>query len=383
MVGARRLGEFAWGYENLLNRVIDYTLPPAEPIIVAVGEAIGALNELLIEFDRGAAPAADIAELHARAWRLVHETGYAAGEQAALEPEPAPAIEPADEAAIAAAQEEAPDSEASELEAATAATAATGAAGALAVGVLPVALAGPANAAPTSTWDKLAQCESSGNWHVNTGNGFYGGLQFTKETWNAFGGTAYAPRADQASRSEQIAVAQKTLAGQGWNAWPACSRHLGLSGTPAPAPVPQPHHAAAKHSAPAPAKHSSPAPAGHSSGHAAARSASGASSATSAQPAHAHHSARSVTVVAAGVDAPHYDGKQLTTALVGQHRADVRHWQQRMANRGWDIMVDGYYGPQSRHVARQFQAQKGLATDGIVGPVTWRHTWREPVTVRH
>lgn len=94
-----------------------------------------------------------------------------------------------------------------------------------------VGAAAPANAASTDTWEQLAQCEASGDWSANTGNGFYGGLQFTKSTWEAYGGAEYAPRADLASKSEQIAVAERTLAGQGWGAWPACSSELGLSGS--------------------------------------------------------------------------------------------------------------------------------------------------------
>lgn len=76
-------------------------------------------------------------------------------------------------------------------------------------------------------WDRLAACESGGNWSINTGNGYYGGLQFTQSTWNAYGGQAYAARADLASRDAQIAVASKVQAGQGWGAWPACSYKAG------------------------------------------------------------------------------------------------------------------------------------------------------------
>jgi len=85
-----------------------------------------------------------------------------------------------------------------------------------------------ANAAtPTSTWDALAQCESGGNWSINTGNGFSGGLQFTSSTWSAYGGTG-SPQ--NASREQQIAVAERVQASQGWGAWPSCSSQLGLSG---------------------------------------------------------------------------------------------------------------------------------------------------------
>jgi hypothetical protein len=97
-------------------------------------------------------------------------------------------------------------------------------AGAVAVGG-PLAMAGTANAAPAGVWDKLAMCESTGDWSINTGNGFSGGLQFTPQTWRAFGGKG---QAHQASRDEQIAVAERVLEAQGWGAWPACSRKLGL-----------------------------------------------------------------------------------------------------------------------------------------------------------
>ncbi|MDO5076361.1 resuscitation-promoting factor [Corynebacterium sp.] len=79
-----------------------------------------------------------------------------------------------------------------------------------------------------SVWDALAQCEAGGNWHINSGNGFSGGLQFTPSSWLAAGGGQYAPMAYQASREEQIAVASKLQQMQGWGAWPACTAKLGL-----------------------------------------------------------------------------------------------------------------------------------------------------------
>lgn len=79
-----------------------------------------------------------------------------------------------------------------------------------------------------STWDSIAQCESGGNWSTNTGNGFSGGLQFTPSTWAAYGGNAYASDPSQASREQQIAVAEKVQASQGWGAWPACTSKLGI-----------------------------------------------------------------------------------------------------------------------------------------------------------
>ncbi len=98
--------------------------------------------------------------------------------------------------------------------------------GVVAIGA-PLAVAGTANAAPDSAWDKLAQCESGGNWKINTGNGYSGGLQFNSTTWRAYGGSG-SPHS--ASREQQIAVAERTLAAQGWNAWPACSRKTGVRG---------------------------------------------------------------------------------------------------------------------------------------------------------
>lgn len=86
-----------------------------------------------------------------------------------------------------------------------------------------------ANAATDKTWDRLANCESGGNWHINTGNGYYGGVQFDYGTWRAYGGAKYAARADLATRREQITIAEKVLKHQGWGAWPACSAKLGLT----------------------------------------------------------------------------------------------------------------------------------------------------------
>ncbi|WP_030341473.1 transglycosylase family protein [Streptomyces sp. NRRL S-1022] len=94
----------------------------------------------------------------------------------------------------------------------------------------PLMAAGNASAATSAEWDKVAQCESGGNWSINTGNGYYGGLQFSASTWAAYGGTAYAPQANQAGKAQQIAVAEKVLAAQGKGAWPVCG--TGLSGTP-------------------------------------------------------------------------------------------------------------------------------------------------------
>lgn len=91
-----------------------------------------------------------------------------------------------------------------------------------------------ANAVDGATWDALAQCESGGNWSINTGNGFYGGLQFTQQSWNGVGMSGSpAP----ATRAQQIEAGERLLAIQGWGAWPACSAKLGLYGKTGAAPT--------------------------------------------------------------------------------------------------------------------------------------------------
>jgi hypothetical protein len=86
--------------------------------------------------------------------------------------------------------------------------------------------AGPAPSTSTHDWNAVAECESGGNWSINTGNGYYGGLQFSQSTWEAYGGAAHAARADLATPSQQIAVAEEVLAGQGAGAWPTCGKNL-------------------------------------------------------------------------------------------------------------------------------------------------------------
>lgn len=109
------------------------------------------------------------------------------------------------------------------------ARAVAGSAIASALAIAPVALAtSPANAAG-SVWNRVAQCESSGNWKIDTGNGYYGGLQFSHSTWQAYGGGQYAYNANGATRVEQITIARKTLNGQGPGAWPVCGRKAGLT----------------------------------------------------------------------------------------------------------------------------------------------------------
>ncbi|SDF02672.1 LysM domain-containing protein [Blastococcus aurantiacus] len=122
-------------------------------------------------------------------------------------------------------------------------------AGAAAIGI--GVLAAPASAA-THDWSGVAQCESGGNWSINTGNGYYGGLQFSSPTWLGHGGGEFAPRADLAAPAEQIAVAERVLLTQGVGAWPTCGTQL-RSGTTAVAPAPRAAAPAPRAAAPAPA----------------------------------------------------------------------------------------------------------------------------------
>ncbi|WWQ63389.1 transglycosylase family protein [Streptomyces sp. Q6] len=112
-----------------------------------------------------------------------------------------------------------------------------------------LALGGTAHAADAGVWDRIARCESGGNWHINTGNGYYGGLQFSARTWRAYGGGAYAATADRASKAQQIAVATKVQRAQGWGAWPTCSARAGAYGG-APSAAQAPRSTAPKSTAP-------------------------------------------------------------------------------------------------------------------------------------
>lgn len=115
----------------------------------------------------------------------------------------------------------------------------TAAGAVLAAALLAPAAAADAVAAPSPVqacvkdqwpWGCVAECESGGRWAANTGNGFYGGLQFWQPTWEEYGGLRHARRADLATRAQQISVAEDVLRTQGWDAWPVCSRRYGLSG---------------------------------------------------------------------------------------------------------------------------------------------------------
>jgi hypothetical protein len=91
-----------------------------------------------------------------------------------------------------------------------------------------IAVTAPADAAPVRTWNRLAHCESGGRWHINTGNGYYGGLQISPGTWRGYGGKRFAALPNRATKAEQIRIGERIKRGQGWRAWPSCSARLGL-----------------------------------------------------------------------------------------------------------------------------------------------------------
>jgi hypothetical protein len=199
-----------------------------------------------------------------------------------------------------------------------------------------VAGAAFADAAPTvANFERLAQCESGGRWNINTGNGYYGGLQFSASTWRGIG---YGGLPHQASKATQIEAGQKLQARSGWGQWPACSRKLGLRG-------------------------------GGGSG----------ATATAAAAPTPKKASRSRAVSASAAQVPF--GGDLTTAASRTVREDVRAWQARMRERGWKITVDGRFGPKSASVAQRFAAQKGLAVSpGSLNATVYGAAWSLPVT---
>lgn len=205
----------------------------------------------------------------------------------------------------------------------------------------------------------LRQCESGGNYRINTGNGFYGAYQFDLSTWHGLGYSGLPSAASPATQDQAVRTLQ---AQRGWAPWPACSKRLGLRGGPtstAVAPSTRTHTVAPStrtHTvAPSTRTHKvvrTPAPA-------------------------THHAVSGI---------PAFD-RTLTTALVSQRRIDVRVWQQRMRTRGWHLSVDGQFGSQSASIARQFAIEKrlrnthgALDTSGTVGASAWLAAWTAPVT---
>jgi hypothetical protein len=198
------------------------------------------------------------------------------------------------------------------------------------------ASASSAQAATANDFARLRMCESGGNYATNTGNGYYGAYQFDLRTWRGLG---YEGKPSNASPSTQDQAAQTLQAQRGWQPWPACARKLGLGRSDERA------SRSGRHALPKATK-----------------------SSTVRKPA----------VTPTTPPAFHGD---LTTALVKTPRADVRAWQARMVARGWDLAVDGRYGPKSAAVAARFAAEKHIKTaPGTVNKAVWAAAWQRPVT---
>lgn len=235
--------------------------------------------------------------------------------------------------------------------------AATGVAAAITLGET-MTMAGSAGAVTPDTWAQLRMCESSGNYSINTGNGYYGAYQFDLPTWHGLG---YPGLPSDAAPAVQDAAAQKLYAQRGWQPWPACSRKLGLvddrtASRDAPRPPvtdPSPAPAPAAPADPAPADPPAPAPADPP--------------AAPAPPA-----APTVTSIPASMAGP-WDGHYMTVRDVYTVRGDVKLWQQQMVADGYHIAIDGRYGPQSAAAATQFEIDHHLGVErpGVVGPQIW------------
>ena len=214
----------------------------------------------------------------------------------------------------------------------------------LAVGGLTATLgaagAGTAAAASADDFARLRACESGGNYSTNTGNGFYGAYQFDVRTWRGLG---YSGLPSSASPGTQDAAAQRLQAQRGWQPWPACSRKLGL---------------------------------GSGNRSVVGRAELRASRSTTRPVLVSRPAVRAVRPTTA----PAFT-EPLTTAMVATNRHDVRQWQHRMAARGWDLVVDGKFGPRTAAVAARFAAEKGMeVTPGTVDRALWVAAWEVPVS---
>jgi hypothetical protein len=200
---------------------------------------------------------------------------------------------------------------------------------------------------------KLRACESGGNYRINTGNGYYGAYQFALATWRGLGYSGYPHQAAPATQDEAV---RKLQARSGWGQWPACSRRYGLGS-------------------------------GGSDSSASDSTVSARDEVRASRtrprfvPAPKVHPR--VKVVVTPEVPPPFIGKALTVADSDTFRIGVHNWQARMADRGWRIDVDGYFGPQSASVARKFAAEKQIKHTGLPGEVdqaVWDAAWRTPVS---
>ncbi len=216
-----------------------------------------------------------------------------------------------------------------------------------------LAMAGPAAAVTADTWAALRMCESSGNYQINTGNGYYGAYQFNLATWHGLG---YSGLPSAAAPAVQDQAAQRLYAQRGWQPWPACSARLGLVDDRQASRGSQRPPLAASPS-PAPSAPPAPAPPAKTAAPTTTKAGSGT-----------QQSSPTDVSTSGG-----WDGHYLSVRDVGQVRADVRVWQSQMVADGYPLAVDGQYGPQSAAAATRFEQAHGLHVEnpGIVGPQVW------------
>jgi peptidoglycan hydrolase-like protein with peptidoglycan-binding domain len=210
-----------------------------------------------------------------------------------------------------------------------------------------VVTAQPASASGEGGWAQLRACESGGNYSTNTGNGFYGAYQFTASTWRSLG---YGGLPNQASPATQDEAARRLLARSGAGQWPVCGR--GLSSADAGSVSSAPSRATRSYTRQGLTSHA-------------------------VAPASTHAVARNHGLPYKPSTSA-FPTAFFTTALAGETRQDVRHWQQQMNKIGYKITVDGRYGSQSAAAAGHLQADKKLTVDQVVGPLSWLATFGLP-----
>jgi len=181
----------------------------------------------------------------------------------------------------------------------------------------------------SSSWAQLRQCESGGNYSIDTGNGFYGAYQFDLRTWHGLG---YSGKPSHAPPAVQDAAAQKLASQRGFSPWPVCGRGM-------PASLAQ------------------------------------VSPGDATPPAASRANTRIALTATNPANGGRSPGTVFSTALAGTDRPDVRAWQTQMNKIGYPVTVDGRYGAQSAAACRHLQAAKGLAVDGLVGDATWAATF--------
>ena len=273
-----------------------------------------------------------------------------------------------------------------------------GAVALVALGAAPAFAAATYEPPAASDLAQIRQCESGGNYAIDTGNGYYGAYQFADATWAEYENASTYPHASDAPASVQDDAASRLWQDQGTQPWPTCAK--GLTATPvSQAVTPPPGDSSSIQgyavlyrgghvSAPAPQLVSAARPV-------VAAAATGTvtapkTSAATLLPPTVTPSRRVTTLQARPVGFspvtptgfPAFDGHTITTADVNTTRTDVMQWQQRMQDRGWNIAVDGEFGTQSANVAAAFSKEKNVVDTkaGEVGQKVWNAAWQFPVT---